>query len=278
MFSLLLLNIITSSYCQQQLLYISTRSGNFDIYKLDLDTGQSKQLTDNPGWDWSPRFISKGRQVFYYSTDTTKNFQYRLMDLSGVRQDLQLPEEDNMMPSPDGQWYAYTVKSGDDQDIWLLHADSGEQKNIITSGSYNGRVCWKKDGSGFAFISDRDGNNEVYSYDLEAGTSARLTNDGKRQKYLAWSPDGKFLVFSEELDDTSNQLHLMQVDTRVVTPLTDKKFIDSELSWSPDGRYLAFHSKRDQGDQIYMIEINTREVRQLTTADAYHGEPEWVGN
>ena len=274
----LLLPMFFLSYGQNQLLYISTESGNFDIYKMDLNTRKSTKLTENPGWDWSPKFLSAAKQVFYYSTDTTKNFEYRLMDLEGNPLDLQLPQGENMLPSPKGNYYTFTRKSGDNQYIFLYDPVSGESRKVIAENSYNGRVCWKKDGSGFAFISDRDGNNEVYFYSIEKNSEERITNDDGRQKYLAWSPGGRYLLYSTELSDTSNQLNILQMDNRVSTVLTTAEYIDSELSWSPDGKFIAFHSNRDQGDQIYMINIASKVVEQLTWADAYHGEPEWIND
>ena len=274
--TLVLLLFFTICNAQRELLYISTVSGNFDIFKLDLQTGVSEQLTDNIGWDWAPKYISQSGAVFYHRTDSTDKFNYGLMDLEGCQIPLAPIEGENLTPSPDGEKFTYTSKSGDHQYIFLFDRNTLEQKKVVGSKSYNGRVCWKRDGSGFAFISDRDGNNEIYYFELKGQRMLRLTNDEKRQKYMAWSPDGEYLVFSEELSDTANQLRILELATGKIRELTGTEYIESELSWSPDGRFIAFHSKRDQGDQLYMINVDTKKVRQLTFADAYHGEPEWI--
>lgn len=274
----ILMLVFLHSYAQQELLYISTASGNFDIHKLNTATGESVRLTDNKGWDWSPKYVESTGLVFYYSTDTTKNFNYKIMNLDGLGIEMAFPEGDNMLPSPDGRYFSYTVKSGEVQQIYVFDRSSGKSVIAVGNSCYNGRVCWKKDGSGFAFISDRDGNNEVYYYDLDSTEQQRLTRDEKRQKYLAWSPDGEYLAYSEELSDTSNQIKILELSTGSIRGLTGPEYVDSELSWSPDGNRIAFHSVRDQGDQLYMIDIHTGEVSQLTSADAYHGEPEWIND
>ncbi|THD67529.1 hypothetical protein E7Z59_07655 [Robertkochia marina] len=276
--TLVFLLFLTICSAQKELLYISTVSGNFDIFKLDLQTGASEQLTDNAGWDWAPKYIPKNGEILYYSTDTTDTFSYRLMDPDGCGVALEAIEGENLTPSPDGKNFTYTSKTGDHQYIFLYDRCTLERKKVVGSKSYNGRVCWKRDGSGFAFISDRDGNNEIYYFELKGKRMLRLTNDEKRQKYMAWSPDGKHLVFSEELSDTANQLKILELATGKITELTGTEYIESELSWSPDGQHIAFHSKRDQGDQLYMIHVETKKVRQLTFARAYHGEPEWIND
>lgn len=277
--SLLAFSLSLTLFAQDQLSYISTRSGNFDIYSLKVSNGETRQLTQNQGWDWAPKYVTSRKAIFYYSTDTTEKFSYRLMDLKGEQRFKFMPHElENMVPSPVGGLFTFTVKSGDFTHIYLWEEGSGKKTPLVTEDSYNGRVCWKKDGSGFAFISDRDGVNNVFYFDVLSGITTRLTDDEYRQKYLTWSPDARFLAYTVEINDTSNKIVLLDLESGTHRDLTDEQFLDSEISWSPDGGFIAFHSKRDKGDQIYLIEISNGRVRQLTTGDYYHGEPEWVAH
>ena len=278
-FCLLVCTLPFAMCAQHQLAYISTESGNFDIYTIKISNGETTQLTVNKGWDWSPKYITDSKTIFYYSLDTTEKFTYRLMNLEGEKiPEFKPPSVEDLVPSGVGGLYSYTVKSGEYSHIYLWEQHSGKRTPIITEDSYNGRVCWKKDGSGFAFISDRDGGNNLFYFDVSSGNTTRLTNDQYRQKYITWSPDSRFLAYTVEINDNSNKIVLLDLESETHRDLTDEQFLDSEISWSPDGGLIAFHSKRDKGDQIYLIEISNGRVRQLTTGDYYHGEPEWVAH
>ena len=62
-----------------------------------------------------------------------------------------------------------------------------------------------------AFVSDRDGNREIYVMDADGGNLRRLTDNPVDDWYPSWSPDGKRIAFVSERDGNL-QIYVMDTD------------------------------------------------------------------
>jgi Tol biopolymer transport system component len=100
-----------------------------------------------------------------------------------------------------------------------------------------------------AFVSDRDGNSEIYVMDPDGSDVTRLTNDPAGDLAPAWSPDGRRIAFVR-----NREIVVMNADGTGVTQLTDGRCCSDNPAWSPDGRSIAFDSTSDTTDpEIYVI-------------------------
>ena len=72
--------------------------------------------------------------------------------------------------------------------------------------------AWSPDGQSIAFVSERDGNAEIYIMDLVLRDSWRVTDHPAADLDPRWSPDGSQLIFTSERDGNA-ELYL--VDTQV---------------------------------------------------------------
>lgn len=61
---------------------------------------------------------------------------------------------------------------------------------LTNAESNNENPSWSPDGSKIVFMSDRDGNHEIYSMNADGSGQTRLTNSPGRDEFPAWSPDG----------------------------------------------------------------------------------------
>lgn len=128
------------------------------------------------------------------------------------------------------------------------------------------------------FVSDRDGNGEIY----------RMLPDGRRQVRLtftadAWenapagSPDGRWIAYERVDVDSGNpsQIWLMSRDGRGSVMLTDGPFDNLHPTWSADSRKLALASDRDGDWDIYVLDLATRGLVKLTDDAWYDVQPDW---
>lgn len=105
-----------------------------------------------------------------------------------------------------------------------------------------------------AFVSNRDGNSEIYSIDKE-GHQVRLTNNPAEDIDPAWSPDGKRIAFASERDGMS-RVYVMDADGSNVVQLTrDGRFTFSP-TWSPDGKRIAFSTQLNGQLGIYIVDAD----------------------
>ena len=121
---------------------------------------------------------------------------------------------------------------------------------------------------GDLFVSNDDGSRRRR---LTQNTTA-LDEDPR------WSPDGtKNRFLRDYIDKTQQQnraeLFIINADGTNLQQLTHNNFLDNTPSWSPDGRQIAFSSGRSGVWEVYVIELATRAVRQLT--DDLSSTPSW---
>jgi dipeptidyl aminopeptidase/acylaminoacyl peptidase len=102
--------------------------------------------------------------------------------------------------SPDGRWIAYEVGTPNLEanrivrDIWLVPANGGEAWQITRGGS-DTRPRWSPDGKRIAFLSSRDGEQQIDWITLDGGDANRLTSLSGGADNELWSPDGKWIAF-----------------------------------------------------------------------------------
>jgi Tol biopolymer transport system component len=109
--------------------------------------------------------------------------------------------------------------------------------------------------------------------------------DGKNQRVLAphgeieyspaYSPDGKWVVFTQERGGLSD-IYRIHPDGTGLERLTDDPAFDDQGSLSPDGRLLAFISTRGSGAaNLWLLDLSTKKYRSLTSGQAGNFRPTW---
>ena len=134
-----------------------------------------------------------------------------------------------------------------------------------------------------AFVSERDGNPEIYVIDADGGNQQRLTNNRHEDWDPAWSPDGKRIVFFSDRDGHVDAQHgwstfeIYVIDTDGDKPqnLTNNVGDDRYPSWSPDGKQITFVSERDGNREIYVIDADGRNPQRLTENPNEDDFPSW---
>lgn len=114
-----------------------------------------------------------------------------------------------------------------------------------------------------AFVSDRDGNAEIYSMDADGGAQLRLTEDASEDHSPAWSPDGQRLAFVSTRDGNA-EIYVMNADGSGQTRLTNNTAGDVAPAWSLDGSQIGFTTNRDGNDEIYLMNADGSNQTNLT--------------
>ena len=110
-----------------------------------------------------------------------------------------------------------------------------------------------------AFVSNRDGNFEIYVMGINGKNQRRLTKNRGDDWSPSWSPDGKRIVFSSG-QDGNREIYVMDADGGNQLNLTNSPQGDYSPSWSPDGERIVFSSARE----IYVMDADGVNQQRLT--------------
>jgi TolB protein len=130
-----------------------------------------------------------------------------------------------------------------------------------------------------AFVSERDGNQEIYVMNGDGSNVTRLTNHWARDDSPVWSPDGQQIAFNSNRDG-NEEIYVMNADGTNVTRITFEPSRDYISAWSPDGQWLAFVTER-HGDpwmnefRIYWIRPDGSEEQRWPSSVVAQFSPGW---
>jgi Tol biopolymer transport system component len=98
----------------------------------------------------------------------------------------------------------------------------------------------KKGINKIAFISNRDGNYEIYVMDTNGANKTNITKNNASDINHAWSPDGTKIAFISHNNGLSGELYVMNIDGSELKGLNVGASFSQSLSWSPDSKKIAF--------------------------------------
>ena len=128
-----------------------------------------------------------------------------------------------------------------------------------------------------AFVSDRDGNSEIYVVKADGSGVTQLTNNPAGIILsFAWSPDGSRIAFATEFDSAGNYaIRTVDADGSGLVNLTEDVHI-GQVFWSPDGARIAFLA----GRRMYIMNADGSGVAQLAKdlpdVSAWVWSPDWL--
>lgn len=164
--------------------------------------------------------------------------------------------------SPNGQQIAFSrSNAAGGLDLYKLNADGSSMMRLTNNQfTYSENANWSPNGKRIAFAAkNADGSQEIHTIKADGTGEQRLT-PGPGDCQPDYSPDGKKIVFMRFYD-----LYVMSEDGTNVVRLTSDGSTNEWPHWSPDGRKIVFHSSRSGDFEIYVMNPNGKDVRQLTS-------------
>lgn len=162
-------------------------------------------------------------------------------------------------------------------DVCIMNADGSGQTNLTPDDPDVDDVVWSSDGSRLAFGMPV-WPEEVWVMNLDGSGRQNLTNNPADDGGIAFSPDGTVIAFSSDRDGKKKQIYILRVDNSYVYPLTDNQLMNVQPAWSPDGAWVVFTSAKSLGEfdyEIYAVRIDGKELTNLTSNPAKDLNPDW---
>ncbi len=115
------------------------------------------------------------------------------------------------------------------------------------------------------FITNRDGNNEIYRMSEDGTNQERLTDSPDNDFGALWSPDGSKILYATQIDSNTTQIWVMNPDGSNKILLSDATGVQSQQRWSPDGSKILFaRTDTNAFSQLWTMNADGSNKQQLT--------------
>jgi tricorn protease len=284
--------------------FVSDRTGNGDVYVLDLRSANLTRLTYDDtseqvdGW-------SRDGQWIYFDSGAQEiagmNDVFRVRSTGGTPMPVSNERYTNEFfaaPSPDGktialaargnasgQWWRHGHSHLDESELWLLEdADAHRYRKLTPLGAKHVWPMWTPDAKTLFYMSDEDGNENLWSLDVATAKATRRTSFTRgRLLWPAIANDGSAIVFERDYgiwryDAKSGEAKPLTIALRGApsAPGIEHTTMSSdfdELAVAPDGKKLAFIAR---GDVFASATTDPGSARRITSTPAEEMGVAWA--
>jgi len=160
---------------------------------------------------------------------------YRALDIYSGRvsvldQDIGLRANRRRAISPDGT--RLVLASPQRGNIVVLNRSTRDQAQLTNDSALDKSPVWSPDGTRIAFVSNRDGNNEIYVMGSDGSQQRRLTDNPCSDSEPEWSPDSQSILFTSDCSGR-DQIYILRVDGGDPQRLLASESNDSLPLWRP---------------------------------------------
>src|SRR5215217_85394 len=154
-----------------------------------------------------------------------------------------------------------------------ISASFGVTPSLTENSSMN--KSEKKNTGKILFVSNRDGNDEIYMMESDGSNVTRLTYNNVPDGRASWSANGNHIAFASG-PVGARDIFVLNANGEGLRNVTNTPNADEDWpEWSPRGNQIIFSSNRDGNHEIYVSDIDGEEVRRLTTRTQDDKWPTW---
>ncbi len=260
----------------KKIAFQSNRTGNWDIFVMDVQSRGQLQLTKNPAQDEMPAFSPNSKVIAFSSTrDDTVHKERTEMNRNIYVVDLAGSKAVRIVETGADDWCPVFTNKNDELvlvsekddprdvpfhqrlgDIYLKNLQQGTLLRLTQNEADDTAPSVSRNGKWIVFVSNRDGKFQLYRMDRLGKVTERILEFDGQCGAPDYSRNGKYIAFAAEKNGNFDIYMMTSAGTKLVQ-LTTHSAQDDYPRFSPDGRYILFHSDRTGSYQIYSIDLET---------------------
>jgi TolB protein len=261
--------------------FVSDRTGSKEIWSMDYDGSNQRQLTRYGAITGQP-VVSADGKLFAFMTYAGGNPQIRIHTTDTSRRQTFVNPVTSAVGTPeftpDGKNVLFSATVDGWMQLMMAGIDGSGMRRIsnVRFIEVSPRVN-PKTGSDLLFISGRSGHQQLWRMNLDGTDREMLTTGEGDVANPSWSPDGHHVAFcwTRGYEPGNFNIFFMDIADRKYVQLTTNSGRNENPWWAPDGVHLVFSSMRGRVTQLYTMLADGTNVRQLTT-QGNNLQPVWA--
>ena len=264
-----------------KIFFVSDRSGSKEIWSMDYDGSNQRQLTRYKSTTDMPA-VSPDGKLLAFTTYAKGNPQIMVQSIETGKQMVFYNPVSSVVETPeftpDGQHLLFAQAIDGWVQICMSNLNGGDIRRIshVRAIEVSPKVN-PKTARDVLFISGRSGGQQLWHMNIDGGDLERLTSGEGDVSNPSWNPNGQVIAFAwtRGYEIGGFNIFIMDVAKRQPIQLTHGTGRNENPWWAPDGMHLVFSSKRGAVTQIYSMLADGSNVQQLTT-QGNNIQPVWA--
>jgi TolB protein len=244
-----------------------------EIYIADYDGANARRITNTTTLNITPVWAPDGQAIVYTSYRPGNNGGFStFQDLviswlyKGLRDEPThgSPSNQNYLPawSPDGSRIAFTSNRDGNPEIYVMNRDGSNLHRLTNNPAIDVTPTWSPTGNQIAWVSDRTGTPKIYVMNADGTGQRMIISDYCDRPTWSATPFNEIAYAAKT--GPGYDIKIYDVASGESKKITDGIGSNESPAFSPNGRHIAFTSTRSGKSEIFTVDRDGNNLRQIT--------------
>ncbi len=246
-----------------------------EVYISDYDGANQRRITVGRQLNITPVWAPDGRAIAYTSYRSGFPDIYISMIYQGTLATPLKGVGQNFLPafSPDGKQIAFTSNRDGNSEIYIANRDGSGVRRLTNHPAIDVTPTWSPTGTQIAFTSERSGSPAIYVVGIDGLGLRKISSDSYADR-PTWSPPPYNEIAFAARTGPGYDIKVLNIASGETRQITFGEGSNESPAWAPNGRHMAFTSTRAGRTQVFTVDRDGKNVRQITR-DGNNYYPNW---